>query len=237
MNPRPAFLITIFATTLVALQADDLGRQLQEGQALAIALRPARPQQNFTSKATLTVRDSDNHRRRTPLGVETAITPDGWSVAYRPTGDKAAESLTVLFSTNAPPRYIQAAAPGAPAPEFGKAWQSFLGSDFWIADLGLEFLYWPEQRLIKQELSSGRLCNILYSVNPSTNGYASVRSAVDAERHVILNADAFNAAGIRIKQFAVTGAIEFGGGTSYSLKMADSIKNSISEIVPDRPPE
>ena len=43
----------------------------------------------------------------------------------------------------------------------------FAGSDFWaLADLGLEFLYWPEQRLIKKEIRRGQSCDVLESINP-----------------------------------------------------------------------
>jgi len=56
-------------------------------------------------------------------------------------------------------------------------------SDFWIADFGLEFLFWPEQKILKKEFHNNCACVVLESTNPSsrTNGYARVVSWIDEE--------------------------------------------------------
>src|SRR5436190_1178348 len=42
----------------------------------------------------------------------------------------------------------------------------FAGSDFWLCDLALEFLHWPEQKILKTELRKTLSCKVLESINP-----------------------------------------------------------------------
>ena len=80
----------------------------------------------------------------------------------------------------------------------------FAGSDFWMADLGLEFLHWPQQRLLRKEMRHSKSCNVLESVNPQPvpGGYARVVSWIMIDTpHGIVHADAYDAQGERIKQF------------------------------------
>ena len=79
----------------------------------------------------------------------------------------------------------------------------FAGSDFWITDLGLEFLHWPKQQVLRNQMSHGRSCNVLESSNPqpTSNGYASIQSWIDVETGGIVHAEAFDARKKRIKQF------------------------------------
>ena len=46
----------------------------------------------------------------------------------------------------------------------------FAGSDFWVADLGLEFLHWPQQRLSKKEMRRSRFCAASPSSPPRAIG-------------------------------------------------------------------
>ena len=79
----------------------------------------------------------------------------------------------------------------------------FAGSDFWIADLGLEFFHWPEQKILKKEFRRGRGCMVLESTNPnpSTNGYSRVDSWIDKESGGIVQAKAYDAKGKLLKEF------------------------------------
>jgi hypothetical protein len=80
----------------------------------------------------------------------------------------------------------------------------FSGSDFWIADLGLEFLHWPQQLLLKQEMRRSRSCNVLDSINPhsSSSGYSRVVSWFDIESGGVVMAQAFDAKDKLLKEFA-----------------------------------
>jgi outer membrane lipoprotein-sorting protein len=79
----------------------------------------------------------------------------------------------------------------------------FVGSDFWIADLGLEFFHWPEQKILKKENRRSRACNVLESTNPnpSTNGYSRVVSWIDEESLGVVEARAYDAQGKLLKEF------------------------------------
>ena len=81
----------------------------------------------------------------------------------------------------------------------------FGNSDFWIADLGLEFFHWPAQKILPKttNLKRGRDYTLLESTNPNppTNGYSCVRSWIDKESSGILEAEAYDAQGKLLKIF------------------------------------
>jgi hypothetical protein len=86
---------------------------------------------------------------------------------------------------------------------------SFAG-DFGVADLGLEFFHWPKQKILKHEMRRGRACKVLESTNPdlsSTNPfppicYSRVVSWIDNESGGIVQAEAYDAKGKLLKEFA-----------------------------------
>jgi len=88
----------------------------------------------------------------------------------------------------------------------GKIMTPFAGSDFWIADLGLEFFHWPQQKILPHttNLKRGRSYTLLESTNPdpSTNGYSRVLSWIDKESGGILEAEAYDFNGKLLKNFA-----------------------------------
>jgi hypothetical protein len=79
----------------------------------------------------------------------------------------------------------------------------FAGSDFWLADLGLEFLHWPEQRVINSEMRRGQSCKVLESINPvpHPHAYSRVVSWVDLDSGGIVHADAYDQRNQLLKQF------------------------------------
>jgi hypothetical protein len=83
----------------------------------------------------------------------------------------------------------------------------FAGSEFWLSDLGLEFLHWPEQRLLRHEMRKGRSCHVLESVNPDPQGaaYARVLSWIDIEHHGLLRAEAYGKNHKLVKEFSIGG--------------------------------
>jgi hypothetical protein len=82
----------------------------------------------------------------------------------------------------------------------------FANSDFWVADFGLEFFHWPEQKVLPKttNLKRGRSYTLLESTNPnpSTNGYSRVLSWIDKETGGILEAEAYDVNGKLLKDFA-----------------------------------
>jgi len=83
---------------------------------------------------------------------------------------------------------------------------SFAGSDFLAADLGLEFLHWPKQRVLKKEMRRSQFCNVLESLNPtpSPKGYKRVLSWIDPENGAIVHAEAYDERNDVLKKFDPT---------------------------------
>ncbi len=79
----------------------------------------------------------------------------------------------------------------------------FANSDFWLADLGLEFLHWPGQKILRGDTARGRLCKVLESTNPnpSSNGYSRVLCWIDNEALGIVEAKAYDAQNKLLKEF------------------------------------
>jgi hypothetical protein len=79
----------------------------------------------------------------------------------------------------------------------------FANSDFWIADLGLDFFHWPEQKILKHDMKRGRSCEVLESTNPnsSANSYSRVVSWIDNETLGIIHVEAYDAKGKLLKEF------------------------------------
>ena len=81
--------------------------------------------------------------------------------------------------------------------------EPFANSDFWLGDLGLEFLRWPGQKILRGETMRGVLCKVLESTNPNppTNGYSRVVTWIDNESLGIVQAKAYDAKGNLLKDF------------------------------------
>lgn len=234
---------------LTPTRAEDatLERQRVQGSRLALELRSQKPAENLTNSGTLRLRDARGRRRELPVTITTLVDEHQWLVRYEalPSGTNSLhESLSVAFSTNASPTYTLhrsatgTATPPTPVPPSS---ESFAGTDFWLCDLGLEFLHWPDQRLVREEMSNGRLCWALDSYNPSTNGYASVRSWIDAEFHALLRAEAYDRQRRKVKEFS-TGSFRQvttrDGRELWMLKdirIRDAFRDTRTELVYDLP--
>ena len=163
----------------------------------------------------MTIRDAAGKEREIPVRFEITGTPTGWESVYETlpsAGSPGGMRLTVIHSGEQPNRYelINPAAARRHQRRRPRNWHQdqimapFAGSDFWIADLGLEFLHWPKQRLLKKEMRHSKFCYVLESVNPQPvpGGYSRVVSwLIFDPPHGIVHADAYNARGERIKQF------------------------------------
>jgi len=89
-------------------------------------------------------------------------------------------------------------------PSGTKTIMPFANSDFWIADLGMEFFHWPGQKILKKEFRRQCACMVLESTNPnpSTNGYSRVVSWIDEESYGIVQAEAYDFNNKLLKEFA-----------------------------------
>jgi hypothetical protein len=202
-DPRPA--------PLDPVQAE------KEARALVAELLAQKPEQNATNTGQARIRDAAGKEREIPMRFEITTSPTNWVSVYEtlvsadgPGGVK----LTVIHSTGQPNQYrlvnsAEAGATNAVPKELtpDQTMIPFAGSDFWVADLGLEFLHWPRQHLLKKEMRHSKSCEVLESVNPAPvpAGYARVESWVMIESpHGIVHADAYDAKGERLKVFDPT---------------------------------
>lgn len=219
-NPRRPLLPLMVAciTALMAFvpfsrAADASGADLTEGAALAAELRTARPSHSFTNAAVLHRRSADGKRTQVPLRIETHVPPvgDDWTVTYRaaPSGNAGGETLILHYQPGQLPDRQQARGGTSATAPIGPN-EAFAGTDFSVSDLALEFLHWPEQKVIRRdrpEMRKGRPCRILESSRPATGGATAgpvrVRSWIDLEHKQPLMAEAYDARGTLIKAFSV----------------------------------
>lgn len=208
-------LLVLTRTASPAAETASGPREQADGLALAREVRSLQPASTTTNRATLEIRNAAGKRRRVPVVIETfAPTPGGdrWSTRYRTgSADPAGgEILEIMHRVDAAPEYRLDRAPGAgDSTNLGTgSGRSFAGSDFSLADLGLEFLHWPQQRLVpapkdNPHMVKGRSCRVLESRNPTGTPYSRVVSWIDLEFRGLIQADAYDARGELLKQFSV----------------------------------
>jgi hypothetical protein len=186
----------------------------KEARALVAEMLAQRPDQNATHTGQVRICDAEGKEREIPVRFEVTFTPTNWASVYETLPSAAGHGglrLTVIHSGEQPNRY-ELFDPAAAGVAHAAARQltrdqimaPFAGSDFWVADLGLEFLHWPGQRLLKKEMRHSKSCEVLESISPAPvpGGYARVVSWIMIESpHGIVHADAYDARGEVIKRF------------------------------------
>jgi len=182
-----------------------------QGRQLAQQLCEARPAENFTNTGVLQIRSGNGNRTNLTFHSQVTITEKGWQNFYqvtlktKPVPDSF--SVEVSHSEDRPNKYIltDSGAGLGVTVKNTEAFIPFANSDFWLADLGLEFFHWPAQKILPKTaiLKRGREYTLLESINPNpaTNGYSRVRSWIDKETGGILEAEAYDAAGKLLKEF------------------------------------
>lgn len=177
------------------------------GQALAHQLRSAGPSDTSDFTGMLKI-SKPGFTNAVPIACRIDARQDGWTVTYetKTGGDQPPQRLAIEHAPNKPSVYRYAE---------GKADLRELkrheltlplaGSDFWLMDLGLEFLHWQQQRVTDFEMRRSRSCRILESRDPQPvpGGYVRVLSWVDVETDGILRAEAYDARGEQLKEFKV----------------------------------
>ncbi len=211
MKPLPIFSAILLAALPDAI-ADD-SQDVAEGRQLAAELRATRPASSFTNRATLRITSPEGSVRRLPVTITTLADEESeWSVTYAAQVGLNVESLRIVRRPANPPAYefarsvTNSVQPVAEPVSAGDTQQPFATSDFWLSDLGLEFLNWDQQRIIRKdrpEMRKGRPCRILESTNSAAKGYTGVLSWVDVENKGVILAEAYDAAGRLMKRFSI----------------------------------
>jgi hypothetical protein len=179
----------------------------REAKALVAEMLAEKPEQNSTNVGVLKIRDSEGNQRAIALKIVTVVTPKSWLQIYEagPSASSPGMTLTINHTAEKTNQYFLSTSANS-SPKLlspGELMAPFAGSDFWIADLGYEFLHWPKQIVVKNDMRHSRACKVLESVNPNptSGGYSRVVSWITAEKpHAPVHADAYDASG-RFKQF------------------------------------
>jgi hypothetical protein len=191
-----------------------------QGRQLAQQLLELQPTTNVTQTGILKVRDAAGTTTNIPVSFSTRVTAAYWQARYlaKQTNYDGAPSvhLVIIHRNGEPNEYDISEDEGGIGPtqrlipvghlHGNQIMASFAGSDFWIADLGLDFFHWPAQKILPKttNLKRGREYTLLESTNPnpSANGYSRVLTCIDKETGGILEAEAYDSKGRLLKVFA-----------------------------------
>jgi len=189
-----------------------------QGQQLVQRILAQQPVENFTNSGVFKIRDGNGVRLEISIECQTVVTSTNWQNLYKASWTNKVESLWVIHTANQPNAYAHDTvylAGGIPLTGHllsgprqltdAEIMTPFASSDFWVADLGLEFFHWPSQKVLPNttSLKRGRSYTLLESSHPNTsaNGYSRVLSWIDKETGGILEAEAYDAAGNKLKSF------------------------------------
>ena len=150
-----------------------------QGQALASEMRELQLGIPGDIRALLKIRLSDGRRLERRLIKQTRDLPNGWQDVFEldAQGGASAEWVVITHLRGLAPIYHdRSSTQGGEHPPAqlnlnqealpGESVMKPLGeSGFWLADLGLEFLHWPHQRLIAHriQMRKGVSCQVLES--------------------------------------------------------------------------
>jgi hypothetical protein len=188
----------------------DPAEQLEQGRVLQADLLAQRPASRSEVTGFFKIRDATGKRLSLPVRfIVEPLSDTSWRSTYEAilAAARTVERLSVTHIEAQPSSYVLHREGAEPLTLQSAAamWSAFAGSDFFSADLGLEFLRWPDPRLLRKELRKSRSCRVLESRNPAPNqgGYARVISWIDADTGGVLCAEAFDASGKLAKEFSV----------------------------------
>jgi hypothetical protein len=221
-------IVLFFLSRASAQTTNNLSEAEVQGQQLAQEILSQRPAENTVNKGIMQIRDGSGHHSEVAIVCRIVVTasvantniivPD-WQTFYQATFTSQTDYLRVMHSTSLTNFYSYSTNASDAVPVFGdipiighlfgshqisgaELKTPFAGSDFWIADLGLEFFHWPEQKALRHESKRTRACTVLRSTNPDpTNGYSYVDSWIDDESHGIVHAEAYDTDGKLLKVF------------------------------------
>lgn len=209
--------ILFFTIGATAETTNDLSAAEIQGRQLAQQLLEQNPATNFFQNGILKIRDPEGKTTNIFVSFQTLVMTGDWQAVYAagPTTNGARTViLGIVHKHGQPNRYFLSEderglmknhpIPSATLNE-NQTMKSFAASDFWIADLGLEFFHWPEQKVLPKttNLKRSRDYILLESTNPnpSSTGYSRVLSWIDKETGGILEAEAYDSHGQLLKEF------------------------------------
>jgi hypothetical protein len=195
------------------ISAAEANRAELDGQSLALELCQQQPSEPLQTKATLKFRDENGASRTVPVKFQTRIEALSWQAFYEAVqvAEGSLQRLQVHHQTRGANEYFWAEGTQNQAPRStnrisGDAlFTPFGATDFWVADLGLDFFHWPNQLLRQKEMRVSRFCLVLESrpAVASQTGYSRVLSWIDQESRNPLRAEAYGPDGQLLKVFTI----------------------------------
>lgn len=187
--------------------------QYDEGRKLAAELRELQPVDNEIA-ATLRIKTRKPKATvEIPTLYRVRSISNRWEMAFetRPTNNLPAEKLVVTHTVGSSNQYLFGQAPAGSGPvekvdPIAPGERSFAGSDFWMSDLGLEFLHWPVQIRLKGEMRLGQPCYVLESRNPEAAEVVRIKTWIDKESGGILVAEFFDRKNSVVKEYSLSGS-------------------------------
>lgn len=194
-----SLLLVTFAAT--AVTTNDPVTAEREGRELAAKLRNAKPAESFSNSGSILILRPKKQRNTIQFSSRVIVTETNWTSFYEAMdGTNNRSIFSVEHRPDAPSVYR---INGTNELAVSQTTLPFAGSDFSLADLGLEFLHWPVQLLTRREMKRSNACSVLESKNPSPlpGGYARVISWIDNDTGGILLARAYDVKGKFVKEF------------------------------------
>lgn len=184
-----------------------------EGKALVEDLLTRRPGESSQILGLLKIRPPNSEIVEVPIRMTVRLVEDGWHDIYetQPVGDRPGEVFVVKHHRSKPSEYsfgtyLKIEDKPVLKPLLSEElFQPLAGSDFYLIDLGLDFLHWPSQKIVKKEMRKSRSCRVVESVplKAVPGGYARVRSWIDFETGGIILAEAYDQNDRLLKEFSI----------------------------------
>jgi hypothetical protein len=210
-------LIGLRAGFLLIAAAEPPKSQTADPEAMALVqdMLLKRPPNALNLTGVFKIRHSDGHKSEVPVSYAIELTATNWHSVYQTqaTPTLGPERLVVAHQGDQPNQYlftqvnVDHTRTNTVTLQGNEATLAFAGTDFWLSDLGMEFLHWPQQRLLQDPklttMRMGRPCKVLESTNPhpAAGHYARVISWIDVDFESLIRAEAYDINGKRYKVF------------------------------------
>jgi hypothetical protein len=205
MNTNGAIVVLLAALLVTESFAANTKDSAQtEGRELAQQFLALKPESGFTNIGKLAIRGPKKQRREVNYQCRVIVTETNWTSYYSARhGTNVLPGFSVEHRDGAASRYFDDRTNLLTATQIAA---SFAGSDFSLADLGLEFFHWTYQCVVKWEMKRSFGCKVLESRNSESNagGYSRVVSWIHTETGGLIQAEAYDAQGKLLKEFRPT---------------------------------
>lgn len=219
-----AFLFAFVITSQALEQSndapiDETGTPDEKGQELASAILSQVPTANYQTQGMLTIRSPRGNRQKLKISSLVYASPSHtWTNIFQIADLKGTIKEEFLIVRNPQKKNVYYRTFGKVDTQgrtliqrIGDPFIPIGNSDFMMGDMGFQFLFWPSQEVIREQLRSGRKTYLLESKEPDPKVYSKILTWVDKKTLGPMRAEAFDLTGKRIKIFSVGGIKEING--------------------------